>query len=90
MIKKFKTYFTFSKEVFKSQYLVYKSRFIIGMEIILNYVIPFLIIGYFPTLVIISNEYIYILLSFLSMCIVFTISLMVWKQGLKTYKSSAN
>ena len=61
-----------------------------GISIILDFVIPFSIIAYFPTLIIIEKNIILLFVSIFITIIMLCISIFVWKCGIKSYKSSGH
>ena len=61
-----------------------------SLGFILNYLLPFSVIAYYPILVILKEQYIYLYMSLLIVSIMLIIALFVWKIGLKNYKSSGH
>lgn len=61
-----------------------------GINLILDFVIPFSVIAYFPARTIIEKDLHLCLVSIIISAIMLGISLFVWKCGIKNYKSSGH
>lgn len=61
-----------------------------ALEFVLNYLIPFSIIAYYPVLVILKGEYEHLYVSLAITIIMFIIAMFIWRMGLKNYKSSGH
>lgn len=61
-----------------------------GINYVLDFVIPFSIIAYFPALIILKEEIGLFFVSFLIAAIMLCLSLLVWKCGIKNYQSSGH
>lgn len=60
------------------------------IRFVLDYIIPFSIIAFFPLVVILEKNISFILISVAITASLFFLSFLIWKIGLKNYKSSGN
>lgn len=60
------------------------------IRIIINFLVPFSILAYYPLIILTKLNTIYIAISIIIVFIFFLISILVWKLGLKNYKSSGH
>lgn len=61
-----------------------------GVKFMLDYIIPFAVIAYFPTLVLLKDDIKVALVSMVITVILFLFSMIVWRVGIKNYKSSGH
>lgn len=57
------------------------------MKIVLEYIIPFSALAYFPTLVILENRIEVLFISLLVVVVMFILAIFIWNKGLKNYQS---
>lgn len=61
-----------------------------GVKFILDYIIPFAVLAYFPTLVLLKGDVKVLLVSLAVTVVLFVLSMIVWRFGIKSYKSSGH
>lgn len=61
-----------------------------GIRIILDYIIPFAVIAYFPAMVLLNGDLRILFISILVTVVLLFASSIVWKAGIKSYKSSGH
>ncbi len=61
-----------------------------GLKLIIDYFIPFSVVAYFPALIIMQGESRWIVISIVITTIILCIACVVWKLGIKNYKSSGH
>ncbi len=61
-----------------------------GVKFILDYIIPFAVLAYFPTLVLLKGDVKVLFVSVAITVVLFLLSMIVWRIGIKNYKSSGH